>query len=270
MNQGPVVLQPLKGKSHVKTSEVMNDGRSRSKFRVCIVGSFSIAWVQVLEDCSASIEGVVQDILDPIKDIRHLVSILPTITLQEALLLEPLGPWDKRLFVNILNSQDLKLFAMVFACWHPAIAVISMGHLLLKADIISLLPINVPPNYKKRMMTVAHTAIGGVSTASHPFVHYTRWPDTISYPLLMTSDVLPQMLQTALSDTFGVSLGAAFESQGGMTPPKAVGVLSSSSVNHPSPVYCKDRLAPDLAAIPLQEVEIWVQAHSIYSKDAVL
>ncbi len=80
MNRGPVVLQPLKGGSHVKMSEVVDDGRSRSKFRVCIVGSCSIVWVQVLEDCSASIEGVVQDILDPIKDIRHTVSIFPTIT----------------------------------------------------------------------------------------------------------------------------------------------------------------------------------------------
>ncbi len=119
-------------------------------------------------------------------------------------------------------------------------------------------------------MTVAHTANGGVSTASRRFVHYTSWLETISYPSIMTSIVLPRMLQTALSDTFGASPGAAFESRGGMTPPEAVGVLSSSSGNHPSPVYSGDRLAPDLATIPLQEVEIWVQVHSVYSKDAVL
>jgi hypothetical protein len=115
MNWGPVVLQPLKGESHVKTSEVVNNGRSRSRFRVCIVGSFSIAWVRVLEDCGASIEGVVEDILDPIKDIRHLMTKWPTITLLEALLLDPLGPWDGCLFANIHNPRDLKLFATVFA-----------------------------------------------------------------------------------------------------------------------------------------------------------
>ncbi len=194
MNWGPVALQPLKGESHVKTPAVVNDGRSRSKFRVRIVGSFLIAWAQVLEDCGASIKGVVQDILDPIKDIRHLVSKLPTITLQEGLLLELLGPWDRCLFANILNPQDLKLFAVVFARWCPAIAVISMGYSLSKADIISLLPINVLPNYKKRMIIVAHTAAGGVSTASHRFVHYMRWPETISNTLLMTSNVLPWTL----------------------------------------------------------------------------
>ncbi len=262
--------QPLKGKSHVKTSEVVNNGRSRSKFRVHIVGSFLIAWAQVLEDCGTSIKWVVQDILDPIKDIRHLVSKLPTITLQEALLLEPLGLWDGCLFANILNPQDSKLFATVFARWCPAIAVISMGYLLSKADIISLLPINVPLNYKKRMITVANTAVGGVSTASHRFVHYMRWPDTISYPLLMTSNVLSRTLKTALSDTFGASPGTDFEPRGSMTPPEVVGVLSSSSGNHPFPVYSGDRLAPDLASIPFKEVQIWVQAHSIYSKDIVL
>jgi hypothetical protein len=145
-----------------------------------------------------------------------------------------------------------------------------MGDLLLRADIISLLPIKPPPNYKKRMITLAHTAIGGVSSASCYFVYYTRWPDAISNSLLMTSNVLPQMLQTALSDTYGASPGTVFEPRGGMTPPKAVGVLSSSSGNHPSPVYSGDWLAPDLAAIPFTNVQIWVQAHSVYSKDVVL
>ena len=55
-----------------------------------------------------------------------------------------------------------------------------------------------------------------------------------------------------------------------MTPPEAVGVLSSLSSNHPPPVYSGDWLGPDFASIPFKEVQIWVQAHSIYSKDTVL
>ncbi len=51
----------------------MTSRRSRSKFRVCIVGSSLIAWVQVLKDWGASIEGVVEHILDPIKDTRQLL-----------------------------------------------------------------------------------------------------------------------------------------------------------------------------------------------------
>jgi hypothetical protein len=236
MDRGAVVLQLLKGKSHVKTSEIVTNRRSRSKFRVCIVGSSLIAWVQVLEDWGMSVEGVMEHILDPIKDIRQILSKLPTITLQEALSLEPLGPWDGCMFANIRTSQDLKLFAMLFGCWHPAIAVISMDYTLLKADTISLMPLDVLPSCKKRLITVAHTAIGGVTSTSCRFEYYTRWPDTISHPLLMTRDVLPWMLQMALLDMFGASQGAAFEPQASMTPPEAVGVLSSSSGDHPSPV----------------------------------
>ncbi len=66
-------------------SQMVNGRRSRSKFRVHIVGSYSISWIQILEDWGASIEGVVGDILDPIKDIRHLLSTRPTITQREAL-----------------------------------------------------------------------------------------------------------------------------------------------------------------------------------------
>ncbi len=54
MGCGPVVFQPLKGKSRVKTSQVVTDIRSSSKFRVRIVGSYLISWVQILEDAQAS------------------------------------------------------------------------------------------------------------------------------------------------------------------------------------------------------------------------
>ncbi len=133
MDWGPAVLQALKGKSHVEASENVTSRRSRSKFRVCIVGSSLIAWAKVLEDWGASIEGVAKHILDHIKDNRQLLSKLPTITLQEALSLEPLGPWDGCVFANIRTSQDLKLFATLFGRWHPTITVISMDYMLSKA-----------------------------------------------------------------------------------------------------------------------------------------
>ncbi len=79
---------------------------------------------------------------------------------------------------------------MLFGHWRPAIAVISMHYTLSKVNTISLLPMDVPPNYKKWLITVAHTAVGGVTSASCRFVHYTRWPDTISHPSLMTRDML--------------------------------------------------------------------------------
>ncbi len=115
-----------------------------------------------------------------------------------------------------------------------------------------------------------YTAVGGVTIASHHFVHYTRWTDTISWPLLMTSGVLPRTLQTALSDMYGASQGTSFEPQAAMTLPKALGVLSSSSGINVLPVYSSDQLGPDLSLIPFKNVTIWEQAHLVFSKAEVM
>jgi hypothetical protein len=49
LNRGPVF--PIgKGESHAKASLVGADIRSRSRVRVRIVGSSSLAWVQVVEE----------------------------------------------------------------------------------------------------------------------------------------------------------------------------------------------------------------------------
>jgi hypothetical protein len=100
----------------VKASKAFTDRRSRSKIRVCIVGSWSIGWVQVLEDWGASIEAVVvEDALDPLKAIRHLLTSTPTIIPWQALILEPVGPWDGCMFANVRDPRDAKLFAKLFA-----------------------------------------------------------------------------------------------------------------------------------------------------------
>jgi hypothetical protein len=223
----------------------------------------------ILEDWGASIEAVVEDILDPIKDIRHLLSNLPTITLRQALLLAPLGPWDGCMFANIHTFNDAKLFASLLERWRPAIAVISAHFGLSKADTISLLPKDVLPIYKKRLVTVPHTAVGGVTVASRRFAHYMRWTDAI-WSLLMTSYVLPWTLQTALADTYGASQGASFEPQAAVIPPEARGVLSSSTGHALLPVYSSNQLGPDLSLIPFKDVLIWVQAYSVFSKVPVL
>ena len=79
-----------KGKSHVKASLVGTDRRSRSRVRVWIVGSASLAWVQVLEEWGAYVEAVVEDIPQSPKNFRRLVtSTAPPITTSQALVLEP-------------------------------------------------------------------------------------------------------------------------------------------------------------------------------------
>ena len=55
-----------------------------------------------------------------------------------------------------------------------------------------------------------------------------------------------------------------------MTPPEALGILSFSSGKGHLPVYSSNQLGPDLSPIPFKDVMIWVQAHSVFSKAAVL
>ncbi len=116
------------------------------------------------------------------------------------------------MLANLATPEDSELVASLFKQWHPTIAILSVHLLISRSDTITMLPSALPLFYHKKMITVHHNAIGGVTSASCRFIHYTGWPDMISYPSLMTSDNLLRTPQTALSDTFGVARGATFES----------------------------------------------------------
>ncbi len=117
VDKGPVSLLIMKGELQVKMSLASTERRSRSKVRVRIVGLWSICWVQVLKDCGASIEAVVEDIPAQFKDIRHLITSTPTITVVKALGLEPWGPWDGCLFAHVRTAQDSILVISLFKRW---------------------------------------------------------------------------------------------------------------------------------------------------------
>jgi hypothetical protein len=219
----------MRGEARVKASQIGTDRRSRSKVWVRIVESRSIGWLEVLEAWGANVEAVVLEFPEKLKDTRQLVSSVPTITPQKALVLPPLGLWDGCMFGHLLTAQDSHLVGSLIKRWQPAIIVLSIHSSCSRAEASALLPIGVPAFYTKRMLTCCHTAVGGVTSASRRFVHYTRWPDVESYPLLMTSDTLPRTLQTALADTYGASPGGAFELREGMIPPEAIGMLASST-----------------------------------------
>ena len=133
-----------------------------------------------------------------------------------------------------------------------------------------MLPSPLLPFYHKKMITVHHNAIGGVTSASWRFIHYTRWPDTISYPSLMTSDNLPWTLKTALSDMFGAARGATFELRMGLDPSMGIGFLSSSSEGCHIPVFLGDAVGLDVSIIPYRKQHMWVRAHSVFSRLPVL
>ncbi len=50
----------------------------------------------------------------------------------------------------------------------------------------------------------------------------------------------------------------------------AIGVLSSSSPDRPTPVYSGDAVGPDLSCLSSREQHFWVYAHSVFSKLPVL
>jgi hypothetical protein len=169
------------------------------------------------------------------------------------------------MLANLATPKDSELVASLLKRWRPAIAILSVHLLISRSDTIAMLPSALPLFYHKKLITVHHNAIGGVTSASWRFIHYTRWPDTISYPLLMTSDNLPWTLQTALSDTFGAARGATFESRMGLDPSMGIGFLSSSSKGRRIPVFLGDAVGPDMSIIPYRERHIWVWAHSVFS-----
>ena len=158
----------------------------------------------MLDEWGAYVEAVVEDIPQSPKDIRCLVtSTAPLITTSQALLLEPRGPWDGCMFTHMQYPNDTLLLATLIKRWRPAIAVISLGASMTRSEALSCLPLDLPPFYHKRMITCRHAAVGGVTSAIRQFVHYTWWEQVLSCPSLMTSNVLPRTLQTALSDTYG-------------------------------------------------------------------
>ncbi len=93
---------------------------------MCIVGTSSIGWMEVLESWGGSLEAMVVDIPDLYKDIRHLLNPMPTITPDKALLLPPLGPWDGCLFAKVSSLRDSNLVTLLFKRWQPAIAILSV------------------------------------------------------------------------------------------------------------------------------------------------
>jgi hypothetical protein len=272
LNRGPAF--PIgKGEAHVKALLVGTDRRYRDRSRVnfFIVGSSSLAWVQVLEDRGGYLEAVVEDTPLLSKDIRQLVtSATPSSTISQALDLEPRGPWDGCMFAHAPSPKDIALAGTLLKRWQPAIAILSLGASMARSEALCCLPSDLPAFYHKRMMTYHHTAIGGVTTTVRHFVHYTRWNCVQSCPSLMTSDVLPRMFQTALADTYGPSGGGSFKAREGMTLTESIGVLANSSGTTSVPVFSDDKLGPDLALLPFENIRFLVLAHSVFSKQLVL
>ena len=229
-----------------------------------------MGWVEAAEAWGAEVEAVVVPLPDRFKDIRRKITTTPTTTPQDALHLLPLGPWDGCLLANVGCPDESQLVTTLFKRWRPAIAIVSTHASISRMETLSMLPCGLPAFYHKKMITLRHASIGGVSAASWRFTHYTRWPEVLSYPLLMTSDNLPRTLQTALADTNGAARGVTFDPRLDVQVPLAIGALSPSSGAKATPVFSSDALGPDLWGLQRQERHFWVLAHSVFAKTSVL
>ena len=225
---GPPNLSVLKGKRQAIASQTGIGRRSRSKVRVRVVGWTSMGWVEAFEVWGVALEAVVVKIPDKLKDIRPLLTTVPITTPRDAHTLLPLGPWEGCMLANLASPQNLDLVSSLFKRWRPAITILSIHGSVSRVDTISMLPSALPAFYQKKMITICHQDIGGVTSARWRFIHYTRWQGVQSCPSLMTRDTLPWTLQTALSDTIGATRGRTFEPRTDLDPPEAIGVLSSS------------------------------------------
>ena len=139
LNRGPAF--PIgKGEAHVKVLLVGTDRRSRSRVRVRIVRSSSLAWVQVLEDWGAYLKVVLEDIPVLSTDIRQLVtSATPSITVSQALDVEPQGPWDGCMFTHAPSPKDFVLVGTLLKRWQPAIAILSLGAYMTRSEALHCL-----------------------------------------------------------------------------------------------------------------------------------
>jgi hypothetical protein len=114
----------------------------------------------------AVVKAVVVDNPDPFKDIRGLVSSTKTTTSRDAYSLLPFGAWDGCMVASLTSFQDSDVVATLFKRWHPAIVILSVHGSLSRNDTLALLPSGVPSFYQKKMITVCHKNVGGVTSAS--------------------------------------------------------------------------------------------------------
>jgi hypothetical protein len=111
--------------------------------------------------------------LEHYKDIRQLVSTIPTTAPHLGHDLAPHGPWDGCLAANLLTPEDAALTATLFKRWCPAILILSIPATISRANTFKLLPVGLPAFYKKKMLTFHHPAVGGVTLATWRFMYYS-------------------------------------------------------------------------------------------------
>jgi len=203
VNGEPVRDQLLEGKDVAVRSQKILCRQGRSGVCVRVVGGSSLAWVEAAEDWGCAIEAVVVSSSREISEVIPLVSKAIPTTVATALSLPPVSNWSGLLLSTVCSTADADLVFRMFENWLPWIAIIAFPpHFFSRKQVVDLIPVT-DSKYTKKTYKCRHVQVGGVTVSAWHILHWSRMTTQACRPSLMTMNVYPRTLQTALDDTKG-------------------------------------------------------------------
>ena len=235
--------------------------------RVRVVGGSSLAWVEVAEDWGCAIEAVVVSSSRKISEVIPLVSKAIPTTVATALSLPPVSNWSGLLLSTVCSTADADLVFRMFENWLPWIAIIAFPPHFSRKQVVDLIPVT-DSKYTKKTYKCRHVQVGGVTVSAWHILHWSRMTTQACRPSLMTMNVYPRTLQTALDDTKGGRLPKqikSFETRADMGE-SIVGTLQEGGATERVPVYSAAKVGPDISEMKMSNRFFWVEAATVMSK----
>ena len=193
-------------------------------------------------------EAVVVSPLRELNKVIYLVSRFAATSVSTALSMAPMGDWDGLLLASVHDESEASLVDRLFDTWQPWIAIISYPPHLSRSAVLRLGP-HLHSSYEKRTIKCRHSDVGGVTTSSWTILHISRLLSRPSRPSLMTMNVYPRQLQTALDDTLG---GRWCDHQGSFDPrvdlgKNVIGTVVDKKDGRLRFLYSANSVGPDIS-----------------------
>jgi len=125
----------------------------------------------------------------------------------------------------------------------------------------------ISPIFVRRIYSIKHNQVGGVTQAAWCIVQWSRMTNQACRPSIMTMNVYPRSLQTALDDTKGGCLRSqikTFEVQDGKNT-EIVGAIKGGSGLLKQAVYSTAKTGPDISEMKPGDLNFWVEAQTVFS-----
>ena len=120
-SRDPVQDQVLAGEAVAVKSRLVLGRRGRSGVRVRVVGSSSLAWLEIAESWGCLVEAVVTSSPRELNEVIHLVSKTRTTTVASAFAMPHMTNWEGLLVSTICSDADAKLVVRLFDRWAPGL-----------------------------------------------------------------------------------------------------------------------------------------------------